>query len=143
MLNHIVIMGRLTRDPETRNISNSTTQTQFTVACDRDYVNANTGERKTDFHICRAWQQTGEFVEKYFQKGSMIVVTGRMQTDTWDDIEGNKHSITYISVEKVYFGEKKKDSARTEPYTAYDRSTYNKEPRSDFRELPDDGDIPF
>ena len=143
MLNHITVMGRLTRDPESKSISNSTMLTQFSVACDRDYVKADSGERQTDFLLCRAWRHTGEFIEKYFQKGSMIVIEGRMQADTWEDSEGNKRSITYVNVEKVHFGEKKKDSVRTEPYTTYDRSAYNKEPRSDFRELPDDGEIPF
>ena len=143
MLNHITVIGRLTRDPESKILSNNTALTQFTVACDRDYVSANTGERQTDFLLCRAWRGTGEFVEKYFQKGSMIVVEGRMQADTWEDNEGNRRSITYINVDKVHFGEKKKDAVRDTPYTAYDRSAYSKQPRSDFQELPDDGELPF
>ena len=109
MLNHIVIMGRLTRDPELRRTGSGLAVTNFCVAVDRDWPNKDTGERETDFIDCVAWRQTGEFVSKYFQKGSMAVVSGRLQIRKWTDRDGNNRTTAEIVADNVYFGESKKD----------------------------------
>ena len=88
MLNHIVIMGRLTRDPELRRTGSGIAVASFSVAVDRDFGGRDGGEKETDFIDCVAWRQTGEFVSKYFTKGSMIVVSGRLQIRSWTDKEG-------------------------------------------------------
>ena len=112
MLNHITIMGRLTRDPELRRTGTGLAVASFTVAVDRDWSNKETGEKETDFIDCVAWRQTGEFVSKYFTKGSMIVVAGRLQIRPWVDKDGNKRKSAEIVADNVYFGEsKKKDSS--------------------------------
>ena len=90
MLNHITIMGRLTRDPELRRTGSGVAVASFTVAVDRDFGGRDGGEKETDFIDCVAWRQTGEFVSKYFTKGSMIVVSGRLQIRGWTDKDGNK-----------------------------------------------------
>lgn len=117
-LNMCVIMGRLTRDPELRRTGSGLAVTNFSVAVDRDWPNKETGERETDFINCVAWRQTGEFVSKYFQKGSMIVVAGRLQIRSWTDDNGNKRQTAEIVAENVYFGEskKKESTIETNPY---------------------------
>ena len=95
MLNHITIMGRLTRDPELRRTGSGIAVASFTVAVDRDFGGRDGGERETDFIDCVAWRQTGEFVSKYFTKGSMIVVSGRLQIRNWTDKEGGKRRLAY------------------------------------------------
>ena len=90
MLNHIVIMGRLARDPELRHTQSGTAVTSFTLAVDRDFKDKNTGERTTDWIDVVAWRGTGEFVSRYFAKGRMAVVEGRLQIRDWTDKEGNK-----------------------------------------------------
>lgn len=109
MLNHIVIMGRLTRDPELRRTGSGLAVASFSVAVERDFPNKETGERETDFIDCVAWRQTGEFVGKWFTKGSMIVVSGRLQVRNWTDKDGNKRRTAEIIADNVYFGESKKD----------------------------------
>ena len=109
MLNHIVVMGRLTRDPELRRTGSGVAVTSFTVAVDRDFGNKESGERETDFIDCVAWRQTGEFVSKYFAKGRMAVVSGRLQIRNWTDKEGNKRRSAEIVADNVYFGDSKRD----------------------------------
>ena len=109
MLNKIVLMGRLTRDPELRRTNGGTAVTSFTIAVDRDFKGQN-GEKETDFIDCVAWRQTGEFVSKYFQKGSLIVVSGRLQIRNWTDKDGNKRKTAEIVADNVYFGGSKKDN---------------------------------
>lgn len=109
MLNRIVIMGRLTRDPELRRTGNGTAVAGFTVAVDRDFPNKSTGEREVDFIDCVAWRGTGEFVSRYFQKGSMAVVSGRLQIRNWTDKDGNKRKTAEILADNVYFGESRRD----------------------------------
>ena len=116
MLNQITIMGRLVRDPELRRTGTGLPVASFTVAVDRDWPNRETGEKETDFIDCVAWRQTGEFVSKYFTKGSMIVVHGRLQIRPWVDKDGNKRKSAEIIVENVYFGESKKKE-ETKPVT--------------------------
>ena len=106
MLNEIILMGRLTRDPELRYTASNTPVASFTLAVDRDF--APKGEEKqTDFIDCVAWRQTGEFVSKYFQKGSMAVVSGRLQLRDWQDKDGNKRRSAEVVADNVYFGESK------------------------------------
>ena len=121
MLNHIVIMGRLTRDPELRRTASGVAVASFSVAVDRDFGNRESGEKETDFIDCVAWRQTGEFVSKYFTKGSMIVVSGRLQIRSWNDKDGNKRRTAEVVADNVYFGESKRGS---EGGNAYGGNTY-------------------
>ena len=116
MLNHIVIMGRLTRDPELRRTGSGIAVASFTVAVDRDFGGRDGGEKETDFIDCVAWRQTGEFVSKYFTKGSMIVVSGRLQIRNWTDKEGGKRRSAEIVADNVYFGESKRSSEGNSSY---------------------------
>ena len=109
MLNHIVIMGRLTRDPELRRTGSGIAVTSFTVAVDRDFGSQD-GQKETDFIDCVAWRHTGEFVSKYFGKGSMIVVSGRLQIRTWKDKDENKRRTAEVIADSCYFGESKRSS---------------------------------
>ena len=111
MLNHIVLMGRLTRDPELRRTgSGVAVALAFTLAVDRDYA-AQGAEKETDFVDIVAWRNTAEFVSKYFTKGRMAVVTGRLQIRNWQDKEGNKRRSAEVVADNVYFGDSKRDSA--------------------------------
>ena len=163
MLNHIVIMGRLTRDPELRYTQSQIPVASFRVAVDRDFGRGE--ERQTDFIDCVAWRSTGEFVSKYFQKGSMAVVSGRLQMRDWTDKDGNKRTSDEVVADNVYFGESKRrdgdprdsygprDSyAPRDNYAARDsygqRDSRDSAPRqpapSAFAELDDgDGELPF
>ena len=123
MLNHIVIMGRLTRDPELRRTGSGTAVAAFTVAVDRDYA-AQGQEKETDFIDCVAWAQRGEFVSKYFSKGSMIVVSGRLQIRGWTDKDGNKRRSAEINADNCYFGESKGRS-ESRPAAQGEAPTYN------------------
>ena len=109
MLNHIVIMGRLTRDPELRRTGSGVAVASFTLAVDRDFGKNENGERETDFIDCVAWRQTGEFVSKYFTKGRMAVVSGRLQIRSWNDKDGNKRRTAEVVADNVYFGDSKRD----------------------------------
>lgn len=109
MLNHITIMGRLTRDPELRRTGSGIAVASFTVAVDRDFA-SDGQEKETDFIDCVAWRQTGEFVSKYFSKGSMIVVSGRLQLRSWTDKDGNKRRTAEVVADNCYFGESKRDA---------------------------------
>ena len=110
MLNHITIMGRLTRDPELRRTGSGIAVASFTLAVDRDFSPKDGGERETDFIDCVAWRQTGEFVSKYFTKGRMAVVSGRLQIRNWNDKEGNKRRSAEVVADNVYFGDSKRDA---------------------------------
>ena len=124
MLNHIVIMGRLTRDPELRRTGSGIAVASFTVAVDRDFGGRDGGERETDFIDCVAWRQTGEFVSKYFTKGSMIVVSGRLQIRSWTDKEGNKRRTAEVVADNVYFGESKRSADSNYGGNAYGGNNY-------------------
>ena len=121
MLNVAVIMGRLTRDPELRRTNSGKPVASFTVAVDRDYA-PDGQERETDFIDCVAWQGTAEFVDKYFNKGSMIVVSGRLQLRNWTDKDGNKRRSAEILASNVYFGEGKKSQENHNP--TYNQNSY-------------------
>ena len=153
MLNHITIMGRLTRDPEIRYTQSQTPVTSFTVAVDRDYSGRDSGERQTDFIDCVAWRQTAEFVSKYFQKGSMAVVSGRLQIRDWTDREGGKRRSAEVVVDNIYFGESKRresDESRSEPrqsyqpaYQSYESVTPDMGASAFSAMTDDDGELPF
>ena len=121
MLNHITIMGRLTRDPELRRTGSGIAVASFTVAVDRDFGGRDGGEKETDFIDCVAWRQTGEFVSKYFTKGRMIVVSGRLQIRSWTDKDGNKRRTAEVVADNVYFGDSKRDN---DGGNAYGGNTY-------------------
>ena len=134
MLNRIILMGRLTRDPELRKTGNGTAVTSFTLAVDRDYKPQD-GERETDFIDVVAWRGPAEFVFKYFSKGRMAVVEGRLQVRDWTDKDGNKRRNTEVIADSVYFGDSKKAPESDMPA----------EPSGEIRELPDEekGELPF
>lgn len=134
-LNHITIMGRMTRDPELRRTATGVAVTNFAIACERDIANKETGTRETDFLECVAWRGTGEFVEKHFKKGSMAVVSGRLQIRDWTDKDGNKHKAAEVVADNVYFGDSKKDSVSTPTASA---------PAQDFKQIDiSDEQLPF
>lgn len=128
MLNNIVIMGRLTRDPELRRTSSGVVVSSFTLACERDFA-AQGETRETDFIDIVAWRYTAEFVDKYFSKGQMAIVTGRLQIRNWEDKEGNKRRSAEILADHVYFGEAKRDKT-TQGEPQYD-------PQGGFSEIED------
>ena len=107
MLNHITIMGRLTRDPELRRTNSGVATASFCLAVDRDHNPKDGGEKETDFIDCVAWRQTAEFVSKYFTKGRMAVVSGRLQIRNWTDKEGHKRRNAEVVADSVYFGDSK------------------------------------
>ena len=109
MLNHIVLMGRLTRDPELRRTGSGIAVASFTLAVDRDFGSRDGGERETEFIDIVAWRSTAEFVAKYFTKGRMAVVSGRLQIRNWNDKEGNKRRSAEVVADNVYFGDSKRD----------------------------------
>jgi single-strand DNA-binding protein len=160
MLNHITIMGRLTRDPELRRTGSGIAVASFTVAVDRDFGGRDGGEKETDFIDCVAWRQTGEFVSKYFTKGSMIVVSGRLQIRSWTDKDGNKRRTAEVVADNVYFGESRRSNEGNSSYggNAYGGNSYAAPaapaygggysapaaPASDFAMLEDDdAQLPF
>lgn len=146
LLNHITIMGRLTRDPELRRTGSGVTVASFTVAVDRDFSPKDGGDRETDFIDCVAWRQTGEFVSKYFQKGSLIVVSGRLQIRGWTDKDGNKRRTAEIIADNCYFGSAKKEGAENSSFgnSGYANYSAPAAPSSDFAMLDDDdAQLPF
>lgn len=142
LLNHIVIMGRLARDPELRRTQNGTPVASFRLAVDRDFKDKDTGERATDWIDVVAWRSTAEFVCRYFTKGRMAVVDGRLQMRDWTDKEGNKRTSAEVLAQSVYFGDSKRDSDGT--YGVPTGETYPPAVGSEFKEIEDvDGDLPF
>lgn len=115
MLNHIDIMGRITRDPELRRTGTGTAVTSFTIACDRDF-----SKDETDFIECVAWKNTAEFVSKYFTKGSLAVVSGRLQIRKWTDKDGNKRSTAEVVADNVYFGKSKDSNSTAQDFAMLD-----------------------
>ena len=142
MLNKVFIMGRLTRDPELRRTQNGTAVAAFSLAVDRDYKDKASGERTVDFIDVVAWRQTGEFVSRYFTKGRMAVVEGRLQVRDWTDQQGNKRRSYEVVADQVYFG----DSKAAKPGEPATERSYQPTPppRQEFTELnDDDGQLPF
>ena len=125
MLNHIVLMGRLTRDPELRRTGSGIPVASFSLAVDRDFgSNRETGEKETDFIDIVAWRSTAEFVSKYFTKGRMAVVSGRLQIRSWQDKDGNKRRSAEVVADNVYFGDSKRDGGFDQS-NSYGGGSYN------------------
>ncbi len=157
MLNHIVIMGRLTRDPELRRTGSGIAVASFTLAVDRDFPGKEGGEKEVDFIDVVAWRQTGEFVSKYFTKGRMAVVDGRLQIRNYTDKDGNKRKAVEVVADHVYFGDSKKESSGGDTYGNSYGGNYGQQsggfggyaqpasaPASDFAMLEDDdASLPF
>lgn len=148
MLNHIVLMGRLTRDPELRATNGGVSVTSFSIAVERDFGRGENGEKQTDFINIVAWRQTGEFVTKYFKKGSMIVVTGRLQIRDYTDKDGNKRTTAEVVADNVYFGDSKRRDESTGESTYFTSSVptfdASKAETNGFSVMSDvDGDLPF
>lgn len=130
MLNNVVIMGRLTRDPELRRTQTGTAVASLTLACDRDFKPQN-GEKETDFVDVVVWGKTAEFAANYFTKGRMAIVEGRLQVRNWQDKDGNKRKTTEVVADRMYFGDSKQEGKKQPA------------PADDFCEIEDDGDLPF
>ena len=145
MLNHITIMGRLTRDPELRRTGSGVAVASFTVAVDRDFGKNEAGEKETDFIDCVAWRQTGEFVSKYFTKGRMAVVSGRLQIRSWTDKDGNKRRTAEVVADNVYFGDSRREGDGVPAAGSFGGySAPASAPASDFAMLEDDdAQLPF
>lgn len=145
MLNHITIMGRLTRDPELRRTGTGIAVTSFTLAVDRDFSGKDGGEKETDFIDCVAWRNTGEFVGKYFNKGSMAVVSGRLQIRSWTDKDGNKRRTAEVLADNVYFGDSKKSDGYNPATNSYSGPGGEPSaPAQDFEPIADDdAQLPF
>ena len=161
MLNKIILMGRLARDPELRRTQSGVPVASFRLAVDRDFKDKATGERATDFIDVVAWRQTGEFVSRYFTKGRMAVVEGRLQMRDWTDRDGNKRTSAEVVADNVYFGDSKRDGDGGGYSTGYGQgggysaggysapaapSGYGAPPADgdQFAELSDtDGELPF
>ena len=150
MLNHIVLMGRLTRDPELRRTGSGIAVASFTLAVDRDYA-AQGAERETDFVDIVAWRSTAEFVSKYFTKGRMAVVEGRLQIRDWTDRDGGKRRSAEVIADNVYFGDSKREGGSDySPAPAYGTPAPSRGyaapagGQSDFAEIgEEDGELPF
>lgn len=150
MLNHITIMGRFVRDPELRRTGSGIAVASFTLAVDRDFKSSNGGDKEVDFIDCVAWRQAGEFVSKYFTRGRMAVVSGRLQIRSWNDKDGNKRRTAEVVADNVYFADTKSENAssgtqQSAPANygtpAYSAPSY---PGSDFVMLEDDdAQLPF
>ena len=150
MLNHITIMGRFVRDPELRRTGSGIAVASFTLAVDRDFKSSNGGDKEVDFIDCVAWRQAGEFVSKYFTRGRMAVVSGRLQIRNWTDKDGNKRRTAEVVADNVYFADSKSENAATGTQQsapasygtpAYSAPSY---PASDFAMLEDDdAQLPF
>ena len=117
-LNHICIMGRMVRDPELRRTGSGVAVTSFTLAVDRDYNPKDGAEKEVDFIDCNAWRSTAEFIERNFHKGSMAIVSGRLQIRTWVDKENNKRRNAEVVADSVYFGDSKKSEQGNSTYQA-------------------------
>lgn len=149
MLNKIFLMGRLTRDPELRRTQSGTAVTSFSLAVDRDFK-SQSGEKETDFIDCVAWRGTAEYVSKYFTKGRMAVVEGRLQVREYTDREGNKRRTAEVIADNVYFGDSKKEGSGGASYGAPAGNSYAapaggyNRSHSEFAEIgEEDGELPF
>lgn len=129
MVNNVVVMGRLTRDPELKQTASNVPMATFRIACERDYKSRD-GKRETDFIDIIAWRQTAEFVSRFFTKGRLVVVTGKMQSRNWEDKDGNKRTNLEVVAESVYFADSKRDEEKqTRP--------------PEFVPIDEDDDLPF
>lgn len=137
MLNHIVLQGRMVKDPEMNQTPSGVSVANFRLAVDRDFADKATGNREADFIDVVAWRGVGEFASRYFHKGSMAVVSGRLQMRNWTDKDGNKRTSAEVVAENIYFGDSKRDRSQQSSQSAAVPSP------QDFPELADEGDMPF
>ena len=135
MLNKVFVMGRLARDPELRRTLSGTAVASFTLAVDRDFKDKSTGERGVDWINCVAWRQSAEFVSRYFTKGRMAVVEGRLQVSEWTDRDGSKRWKTEVVADTIYFGDSKA-AAPGQPAAEPTAPAYTAESDVDEGELP-------
>ena len=142
MLNKIIVMGRLTRDPELRQTQSGVAVTSFSIACDRDYK-SQSGEKETDFIDVVAWRNTAEFVTKYFTKGRMAVVEGRLQLRDWTDREGGKRRSAEIVADNVYFGDSRPKEGQEEPPAPPSDGSGEMPGGFDPFQEAEDGELPF
>ncbi len=147
MLNHITLIGRLVADPVLRRTNSGVAVTSFTIAVDRDFGKDENGEKATDFFEIVAWRQTGEFVSKYFSKGRMIVVDGKLQSRSWTDKDGNKRKTVEVVADNCYFGDSKKEENSGSTYGQQNGSftapAYPAAPAQEFAMLDDNEPLPF
>jgi len=163
MLNKVILMGRLTADPELRQTPSGVSTCRFSVAVDRGYKSKDTGERQADFIRVNAWRQTAEFVSRYFSKGKMIIVEGSLRNNDYTDANGVKHYSMEVLADNVSFGESKSASAgitesgnfqqpnvqsapqqqRTAPVSQPVEETIQLGDLGDFEEILSDGEVPF
>lgn len=155
-MNKVILIGRLTADPELRQTQNGTSFCRFTVAVSRKFANKDTGEREADFISCQAWRQTAEFINRYFKKGQMIAVEGTLRTGSYQDKNHSDvtHYTTDVLAENVEFCGSKSDNSKSGTSNAATRQTASQQTQnnndnmsygdlSDFEEILSDGDIPF
>lgn len=156
MLNKIFLQGRLVADPELRHTNSGVAVASFRLAVDRDFKNRDTNERSTDFISCVAWRQTGEFVSRYFTKGRMAIVEGRLQIREYTDRDGNRRTAAEVVADNVYFGDSKRDNDNGGSFGGYGQPAPTYAPPAsqsysapasagnEFAELnEDDGELPF
>lgn len=155
-MNKVILIGRLTADPELRQTQSGVSSCRFTVAVNRNFVDKNTGERQADFISCVAWRQTAEFVNRYFKKGNMICVEGTLRTGSYQDKNHSDvtHYTTYVLVENAEFCGSKSDNSKSGTSDAATRQAASQQPQNNndnmsygdlsaFEEILSDGDIPF
>ena len=141
MLNHIVLQGRLTRDPELRRTGSGIAVASFTLAVDRDFSGKGQ-EKETDFIDITAWRSTAEFAARYFSKGRMAVVSGRLQIRVWEDKDGNKRRSAEVVADNIYFADSRQDGGNASP--AYPAQNNYAAPQGDYAEVTeDDSELPF
>ena len=147
MLNRIILMGRLTRDPELRQTQSGASVANFSLAVDRDFKDKQTGEKTTDFIDIVAWRSSAEFVSRFFTKGRMAVVEGRLQIRDWKDKDGNNRRSAEVVADNIYFGDSKRDSQSGGDYAppAYGSpaESYTAPASGGFAEIEEDGELPF
>lgn len=137
MLNNVTIMGRLTADPELKHTPSNTAVCSFTIAVERDIKDKQTGDKITDFIDCVAWRSTAEITSRYFSKGRMIVITGRLQTRAWEDKQRNKRKVVEVVADNVYFGDSKKGTESQTP------SEYEDLPHFELADEDENYNLPF
>lgn len=147
MLNNVVLMGRLTADPELRHTPNDIAVTSFTLAVNRSFAKAGT-ERATDFIDIVAWRSTAEFVSKYFRKGQLVAIEGSIQTRTYQDKEGKNRKAFEVIASNVHFAESKRDTASANLNNSSNfnnnlGNSFENGDIDDFKEIPMDDDLPF
>lgn len=139
MLNRVVLMGRLTAEPELKTTGSGISVASFNIAVERNYCKQGE-ERETDFIAVVAWRQTAEFICKYFAKGQLIALEGSLQTRAYQDKNGNNRTVTEVLADNVFFTGDKREKNNSQSTPAPQPASYE---QTDFEELPDDGDLPF